>query len=173
MKVRKEPKKINGDVDFDERKNELDAEKEAEKRKKHSKFSDFTQWNNKVYKLEEQIMKKSATAYRVFKFLVHHMDKYNGVVVSYETIGDFLEISKTSVYRAIKLLKDNKFIDVYKTGNANVYAVNHNIVWKNFGNRMKYSKFGANVILSFDQQEENMKKRIKEYRHKEIKLEKE
>ena len=135
-----------------------------------SPYKDWVQWNQEHYDKEEKLLKESSIAYRVFKFLVKNMDKYNAVMVSYNTIGEYLDISKTSVYNAIKKLKKENFIVVFKSGNSNVYAVNDKIVWKNFGNKYKYSKFPANVILSESEQEKSVRKKIKEYRHKEIEI---
>lgn len=50
----------------------------------------------------------------------------------YNTIGEYLDISKTSVYNTIKKLKKENFIVVFKSGNLNIYAVNDKIVVARF-----------------------------------------
>lgn len=162
-------------VTYEERQIQLEdqdrKEKEARERAKKSPFKNFVQVNKDVYKAEDWLMAKSPIAYRIFRFLVNGMDDYNAVICSYQVLMETFDVSKPTITRAIKLLKDKKYIDVYKSGTSNVYAMNKNIVWNSWGTNYDYAKFGANIILSESEQEKSVQAKIKAVKHKEITLE--
>lgn len=146
-------------ISFEERQKQLENEEnkeylEQEKIKK-GPYSNFVQVNRDMYKAEDWLMKNSPVAYRIFRFLVNNMDAYNAVICSYQVIMEALEIGQATVARAIKLLKDRQYIEIYKTGTSNVYSINKNLVWSSWGSNYKYAKFGANIILSENEQKEN------------------
>lgn len=142
---------------FEERQKQLEdetkREKEEQERAKKSPFNNFVQVNRDYYKAEDWLMSKSPIAYRIFKFLINSMDGYNSVVCSQIVLQEAFGVSRPTVARAIKLLKEKKYIDIYKSGTSNVYCVNKNIVWSSWGSNYKYAKFGANIILSKAEQE--------------------
>lgn len=159
---------------FNERKMELEEqdkkEKEAHERAKKSPFKNFVQVNKDYYKAEDWLMAKSPIAYRIFKFLINGMDDYNAVICSYKVLQETFDISQDTVRRAIKILKEKKYVDIYKTGTSNIYCINKNIVWQSWGTNYNQAKFGANIILSESEQEESIKSRVKTIKHKEIKI---
>lgn len=161
-------------LSFDERQKQLEEqdnkEKELRERTKKSPFNNFVQVNKDAYKAEDWLMAKSQIAYRIFKFLINNMDDYNAVICSYKVLQETFGISQDTVRRAIKLLKDKKYIDVYKTGISNVYAVNKNIVWNSWGTNFIHAKFGVNIVLSADEQEIGIQAEIKAVKHKELTL---
>ena len=146
---------------------------EEEANAKKGPFKNFVQWNQdkEIYKKEDWLMAKSPIAYRIFKFLVNHMDNYNAVVCSQRVLMDYFDVSRTTISRAIKLLKDKGYLAIYKSGTSNVYALNDQIVWKSWGSNYGYSKFPSNVILSLDEQDDSVKKNVKISRNKTVDLE--
>lgn len=161
---------------FEERKIELDAisksEKEQAKRERNSPFKNFLQVNKDTYKLEDKLMKQNPLAYRIWRFLANNMDSYNAVMVSYSVMTDIFEVSRTTLYRAIKVLDDENYIKIYKSGTSNIYTLNDNMVWNSWGSNKRYSKFGANVIINEEEQTNKVKKelKLKIDKHKEVKL---
>jgi len=145
---------------------EKKREEEKHKREKKSPFKNFVQVNKDFWKAEDWLISKSAIAYRIFKFLTTNMDNYNAVICSYKVLQETFSISRATVTRAIKLLKEKGFIAVFKSGTSNVYALNDKIVWNSWGTNYQYSKFPANVILSLSEQENQTK--IRALKHKEI-----
>lgn len=147
-------------VTFEERQAELERqeqmEEEQKKRAKKSPYNNFIQVNRDYYKAEDWLMSKSPIAYRIFKFLINGMDEYNSLVCSYKVLQEYFDISQVTVARAIKLLKEKQYIEVYKSGTSNVYCINKNIAWSSWGTNYQYAKFGANIILSKSEQEQNM-----------------
>ena len=144
--------------------------KEARERAKKSPFKNFVQVNKDYYKAEDWLMAKSPIAYRIFKFLINGMDDYNAVICSYKVLQENFGVSQVTVARAIKILKEKQYIEVYKSGTSNVYAINKNIVWNSWGTNYDYAKFGANIILSESEQEKSVQAKIKAVKHKEITL---
>lgn len=152
---------------FEERKQQLNDIDEIEKRrlkeKTNSPFSNFLQINNsdEAFEREHWLITNNATAYKLWRFLAKHMDNYNAVMVSYQVLTEVFEVSRTTIYRAIKFLEDNKYIKITKSGTSNVYALDDSLVWKSWGKNKKYSKFSANIIVSETEQDEQIQKEIK------------
>lgn len=156
-------------ITFEERQQQIEEEKQREKnQQEQNKKSPYTSWvqiNKDAYKAEDWLMGKSPIAYRIFKFLINNMDGYNAVVCSYQVLQECFNISKPTVTRAIKLLKEKQYVDVHKSGTTNIYTVNKQLAWNSWGSNYKYAKFSANIIISEGEQAE-----VKAVKHKEIKL---
>ena len=145
-------------ITFEERQEFLNnQDKENQKKSRKSPYDNFVQFNKDMYKAEDWLMKQSPIAYRILKFLVNNMDGFNAVACSYKVIQEYFEVSQVTVARAIKLLKEKQYIDVYKSGTSNVYFINKDLVWNSWGSNYKYAKFGANIIISENEQEKNIK----------------
>ena len=69
--------------------------------------------------------------------------------------GPILDIEATKKhYEALnQFLTENGFIYIKKSGTANVYLLNPEIMWKSWSNNMKYCEFPANVIITESEQE--------------------
>lgn len=167
----------NNQVSFEERQSQLEADKKREeeqlKREKNSPFKSFIQMNKKTYELEDKLMQKNPLAYRVWRFLANNMDNYNAVIVSQEVLTEIFDVSKTTIWRALKVLNEGNYIKTYRTGGSNIYTLNHDMVWNSWGSNKKYSKFNANVIISDSEQTEEIKKELKDLKvekHKEVKF---
>ena len=173
----KDCKNVNS-MTFEKRKNDIEnlelLEELKRKKEKQSPYERWIQVNKDYYKAEDKLMVQSPIAYRIFKFLINNMDGYNSVVCSYKVIQEYFGISQVTVARAIKLLKEKKYIEIYKSGTSNIYAINKNIVWNSWGNNFKYAKFGANILLSESEQEKKDKDiKIKHEKVKHINIQKE
>ena len=148
---------LKGVVSFEERERELQEKEKQEKfereQKKKSPYNDFIQMNNNYYKQEDWLMKTSPIAYRILRFLISNMDNYNAVICSYTVLQEYFNISKPTVTRAIRILKDHNFIDTAKTRTTNIYFINKELVWKSWGTNYKYAEFGAKIIVSESEQE--------------------
>lgn len=94
------------------------------------------------------LMKKSGIASSILMFIIEHMDKGNALCCSHSVLMDYFEISKPTITRAIKLLKENGFIDVLKSGTSNVYIVNSSIAWTSWSNNREYCKFNGTMLVS-------------------------
>ena len=155
---------------FEERHQQIQEQEEREKeereRAKKSPYDNWVQVNKDAYKAEDWLMAKSPIAYRIFKFLINNMDGYNAVVCSYQVLQEYFDVSKDTVRRSVKLLKEKQYVDVHKSGTSNIYTVNKQIAWNSWGTNFRYAKFGANIILSEEEQVEPTQ--IKTVKHKEV-----
>lgn len=146
---------------FKERETELakqkKAEEEAAKLAKNSPFSRWTQFNLEHTKDMMWLALKHPKAHAILLFLVDQMDNYNAVVCSYKVLQDVLDVGQATIARNVKILKENGFVSVLKSGTSNVYTINDSVYWKSWGNKRQYSKFPANVVLSLDEQDEQYK----------------
>ena len=149
------------------RENDLEREKKAaekaQKDRQKSPYKKWTQVNNsrEAYEAEDWLIANSATAYRVLHFLVSNMDRYNAVICSYKVMQEKFGYSRATLSEAVKLLKDHKYIDVKKSGTSNVYMVNKLLYWNSWGSNYAYADFGAKVIISSSEQDNETKEEIK------------
>ena len=161
-------------VTFEERKAQLDLEDEKEKerfkREKNSPFSRWTQFNNEHTKEIMWLTLKHPKAQAILFFLVDQMDCYNAVLCSNKVLQEILGVSRQTVSLSIKVLRENGFIAVLKSGTSNVYAINDSVYWKAYGNNKKYSKFPANIVLALSEQDEKEQAKIQSMKLKEVSL---
>lgn len=145
-------------VTFEERARQIEAEQKAEaearKREKNSPFSRWTQFNNEHTKELMMLAIKYPKAHAILYFLVDQMDNYNACICSATVMQEVLGVSRQTISKNIKILKELGFLAVLKSGNANIYTINDKVYWKSWGNNRQYSKFPANVILAMSEQEE-------------------
>lgn len=150
------PDHSKGQISFEEREQQLKEQErlDAQMRKldKNSPYKKWTQYNLEHTEKMLNLLKVNPVAARLLFFLVDQMDNVNAVMCSYTVLEEALDISRPTITRAIRTLKDLGFIAIYKSGTSNVYTVNDNVFWKSWGNKKRYSKFPANVILAESEQ---------------------
>lgn len=147
-------------VSFEERRNQLNKEEETQYKKKGSPYRRYKLFNEEYDEICFRLLKKSKTAYLLFTFLVKEMTEYNISICSYKLLQEVLGLGQASIARAVKILKDDKFIEVYKLGNMNAYAINANIVWKTHGNKIKHARFKAHITLTETEQDNLIRQKI-------------
>ena len=152
------PNHLKGEISFEERAKQLEAEARAEemreKRKRYSAYKEFAQLNMEGT-LNEKVMyelAESPAAMKLFWFIANHMDGYNALIASYAVFQEALGISVPTIARGIKFLKDNGLLHIKKSGSANVYMLNPKVIWKSWGNNVKYCEFPAKVLLAESEQ---------------------
>lgn len=110
-----------------------------------------------------KLARKNPVAHEILYYLVEHMGRTtNAVVCSYKTLCEVTGVSRPTVGRAIKLLKDDNWIDTVKIGNANAYCVNERVFWQAARNQRQYAVFSATVIASASEQESNYRDKAKQ-----------
>lgn len=121
------------------------------------KNSDFIQlYRNQIDNVADLAL-ANASAYKLFMFLIKHMDGNNALCVSNGALQEILDCGKATVCRAVKYLKDEGWICVLKSGTTNVYIVNPDIAWTSYGYQKQYCEFTTNVILSGTENAEYLK----------------
>lgn len=123
----------------------------------------FVQVSRGYLKEMRKLARKSPLGHEILYYLVEHMGKTtNAVVCSYKTICETTEASRASVGRAIKILKDDNWIETVKIGNATAYCVNERAFWQAGRNQRRYAIFSATVIASESEQESNFREKAKQ-----------
>lgn len=90
-------------------------------------------------------------------FILEHMDNRNALACSYSVFEDYFRKSRSTVYRAIKLLEENGFLNVLKMGTSNVYVINENLAWSDSNDKKKFAKYDGKILVS--------KKENKDYKY--------
>ena len=119
----------------------------SSKMDEEEKNSNFVQMNKEHLNIVAKIG-ENTLALKVFLFLCKNMDGLNALCISMKALTELLNVSRQSISKAIKYLKDMGAICVLKNGTSNVYVVNPSIAWTSYSNKKKYCKFKANVILT-------------------------
>ena len=108
---------------------------------------------NSMAELRRLQMQDQFAAYLLFLF-AEKANKQNAIMMSIHTIVQITGKTKRTVLRAIKKLRDERWIQVIKVGTANAYVLNSVVFWSDYAYR-KYTTFGATIIASQDEQVEN------------------
>ena len=116
--------------------------------------SNFVQLSRSYLHQMRKLARKSPIAHEILYYLVEHMGRTtNAVVCSYTTLCEVTGVSRPTVGRAIKILKDDNWMDTVKIGNSNAYCINEKVFWQAKRNERKYAIFSATVIASASEQE--------------------
>lgn len=127
---------------------EQQEQQEQEEREKAKKNRNFVQLYRDNMPELRWLMAKSGIASSLLFFILEHMDTKNALACSYGVFEDYFEVSRTTIYRAIKLLDENGFIDVLKMGSSNVYVVNTDVAWSSWENQKQYAQFEGKMLVS-------------------------
>lgn len=134
--------------------NLLDHIQEVEQENKVKKNLNFVQLYKQHLMDLRRLTNKDSNALTILLIMVEKMNKQNALVISQKNLEKITGKSRTTVHRAIKVLKEERFIDVIKIGTANAYVVNANVFWQDDHDRKtKFAIFDATVVASIDEQE--------------------
>lgn len=125
--------------------NHLSKEKEHEERKKNHNFIQLYRDNMSELRW---LMSNHSFASSLLFFILEHMDNRNALACSYSVFEDYFDKSRSTVYRAIKLLEENGFLNVLKMGSSNVYVVNEDLAWSDSNDKKKFAKYDGKILVS-------------------------
>ena len=112
----------------------------------------FFQFNKGTYPAVRKLLLDYPLAGNVMLFLIEHMDNTNSIIVSYSALSEVFERTRQCLSKAISHLKEHNFVDVYKSGNMNVYCLNANVVWHRSRENIKYARFKTNEYMTYNEQ---------------------
>ena len=170
--VKENPNHLKGEISFEERAKQLEAEEMREKRKRYSAYKEFAQLNMEGT-LNEKIMyelAESPAAMKLFWFIANHMDGYNALLASYKVFEEALNMSESTITRGIRTLRKMGLLYIKKSGSANVYMLNPDVIWKSWATNMQYCEFPAKVLLAKSEQITSANVELSNQRHKMITL---
>jgi len=123
----------------------------------------FIQLSRCYLKSWRGLIRKNPLAAEILMFLVEKMGRTtNAVVCSYKTLCELTGYSRTSVANAIKILKEDNWIESVKIGSATAYCVNERVAWQAAKNQRKYAIFSATVVASESEQESDFRLKSQE-----------
>lgn len=114
---------------------------------------DFVQVSRKYLQDLDTLAFQSKPARKLLTTLVLAMDRSNAVVVSQDVLVKMTGMSKATIKRAVAHLREQKWIEVVKSGTANIYRINKYVFWQSRAEG-KFAAFGANVVIGWDEQDE-------------------
>lgn len=122
--------------------------KEEKKREQESKNSNFVQLYRESMPEMRWLMTNHQFASSLLFFILEHMDNRNALACSYSVFEDYFGKHKTTIYRNLKILEDNGFVDILKMGTSNVYVVNADLAWTDSNSTKKYAKYDGKILVS-------------------------
>ena len=131
-------------------KQNLLEKEEADKRAK--KNYNFVQIEKRALKLVRELYDKNPSAGKILFILAEKMNRQNALVCSYDTMTKITGLGRTTIYKAVKYLKEHNWIEVIKVGTANAYRINSRVFWQSHGDK-KLTVFHATIIASSDEQD--------------------
>ncbi|MFX3943901.1 hypothetical protein ACJBXQ_11380, partial [Streptococcus suis] len=73
--------------------------------------------------------------------LAQSMDKQNAVMISFKAMQQILGKSRPTLDRAVRLLREDNWIQVVKVGTANAYVLNSAVFWTDRGDKRHMASF--------------------------------
>ena len=127
--------------------------KQAEQNTKQNTLQYLMQINSEIPAYIAKFYKMNPHALDILLFLINHMDGTNAVICSQVLLMDHFGLSRSTVVKCIQDLKEHGLICIAKTGSTNVYYLNDDLDWTSYGTNNKYSKFPANIVLTYSEQD--------------------
>jgi len=123
----------------------------------------FVQLSRSYLREMRGLARKSPVAHEILYYLVEHMGRTtNAVVCSRNVLAEITGCSIATVGRAIRVLKDDNWIDTVKIGTASAYCVNERAFWQAGRNQRQYAVFSATVIAAASEQESDFREKAKQ-----------
>lgn len=96
---------------------------------------------------------KSPMALPLLHYMISHMVRKTTIfVASAKTLANELGCSDRTIQQAVKVLKNYNFLQVLKSGNANVYVINSQVAWRG-ARGLRHATFDATIHVSEVEQE--------------------
>lgn len=127
---------------------DTDDSKQREEEEQRAKNYNFIQLYKDHMPELRWLSIKHPLANSILLFLLEHMDNRNTLACSYIVLEDYFEKHRTTIYRSIKILEENGFIDVMKMGTSNVYIVNQDVAWTDKNTNKKFAKYDGKILVS-------------------------
>jgi len=96
-----------------------------------------------------KLVLNNPTAAAVMHQLVAVMDRQNAVAISHGTLAELVGIHQTTIKKALKYLRDNRWIQVIQLGQrgtVNAYVINTEVAWADYRENKKLAIFSARIV---------------------------
>lgn len=101
------------------------------------------------------LIRKSPLAAQVMHILTSQVGDHNAVVISQKVLARLVRGSERGVRDAVAVLKADNWIEMRQIGGrgtVNAYIINDRVAWSGKRDGIRYSLFGARVVISDDEQ---------------------
>ena len=123
----------------------------------------FVQLSRSYLSQMRHLARKSPISSEILFYLVEHMGRTtNAVVISQKALSEVIGVTRPTISKALKVLREENWIDVVKIGNVNAYCVNERAFWQAKRNQRRYAIFSATVIAAESEQPKDFHKKAKE-----------
>lgn len=126
--------------------------------------ADFTMVTRGYWADLRALSRRMPAAFEILTLITERMNKSNALVISQATMCEILNYGRTTIHKAVRLLEDEKWLQVVKIGTANAYVINSKVVWRDHSGK-RYGSFFAEVVVS----ESEQSKTVEEMEEMEIK----
>lgn len=134
----------------------LEAERRDELAKKNHNFVQVQKHNLKEFR---RLIKENPTAAQIMFLFAEKMNRQNALMCSFKTLEQITGLSRTTLSKAINLLKKEQWIEIIKMGTANAYLINHQVFWQDTADKRDSTfTFGATLIATRSEQDPEMQK---------------
>lgn len=113
----------------------------------------FVQWDRRSMAAFRGLTAKNSLAAEMLIWMAEKMGRDNALVCSYETLMAITGKSRPTVARALKVLKDDSWVQAIRIGSATAWVINSAVFWTSSAHGKQFSQFHATVIASRDEQE--------------------
>lgn len=139
---------VGGDAAVAEYFLEKSKQQDAAKRQKGRRENGgFTQVYQAGWQRLQSLLKDKPELARLYAFFAEHMGPDGTLCASRQTLAEALNVSEKTVSRHARLLEKMEAIVILKLGNANVYCLDSNEVWKSFDNAKPYAPFNTRTLV--------------------------
>lgn len=116
----------------------------------------WVQTERKAHEAWASLIGRKPAAARVMHLLVANMGEMNAVVVSQKTLAKMIGSSVDTVQRALRVLVDERWIQVVKLngpGTVAAHVINDRVAWGRARDQLRVSVFSASIIADFADQD--------------------
>lgn len=115
----------------------------------------WVQTEREAHEAWAKLIRKSPKAAELMHLITARIGEHNAVVMSIPTIMKIMKTSRPTVIRAIKLLRDDRWMETVQVGGSgttNAYVVNDRVAWTGKRDGIRFSLFSAAVVAAEDEQ---------------------
>jgi len=134
-----------------------DGGKEKNDNDRKPQNTNFVQFNKPYMKQWRELARKNPVSVEIMFFLVERMGRDNAVICSRRVLEEITGTSSATVGRALKVLRDGKWLQKIRVGSAQAFVLNSRVVWQTTATRKQYAIFSATVVAAGSENEEEVK----------------
>lgn len=135
----------------------LDLLEEEKKANKRLKNNDFVQVQRREMRALAALGAKSPLALDLLMVMAQSMNRQNAVMLSFKAMQHIMGKSRPTIDRAIRLLRDDRWLQVVKVGTANAYVLNECVFWTDTKDKRPMATFSAQVITTLEEQDKDLR----------------